>query len=130
MNYARKRTRPKMGLRTSDRVRSDGHLAWLRNTRECLAAVGRDPCGGKMHAHHVRHANNAGTALKPPDSDAVPLCDFHHRRLHDGGVDWFQKFYGVDLDKAKDDCWHESPHRRKHEAANTPRPTPTVEIED
>ena len=113
MTYSRKRIRPKMNVRVSDRIRSESHLSWLRKTRECLAAVGRDPCSGKMHAHHVRHASNSGTALKPPDSDAVALCDFHHKRLHDGGVKWFQEFYGVDLDKAKDECWRDSPHGKK-----------------
>jgi hypothetical protein len=109
----KRRKHEPMGIRVSERIRSDGHLAWVRS-RRCLAD-GWEPCDRKMHAHHVRTAVNAGTGVKPPDSATIPLCSLHHRFLHDRGVDWFERTYSVDLKAEAERHWRESPHHIKHE---------------
>lgn len=110
----RARTRPKMGVRQSTRISSPSHLAWVR-TRACLGTGGPEECLGKMEAHHVRHAHNAGTGLKPGDDAAVPLCALHHKILHDAGHLSFQRDYVCNLDKAAAEHWKASPHRYKAE---------------
>jgi hypothetical protein len=35
--------------------------------------------------------------LKPSDKDVVPLCRYHHDKLHQAGVQTFQRDYGVNL---------------------------------
>lgn len=69
------------------------HLSWIRRQPCCVPDCGLIP----IHAHHVRAAATAGTALKPSDRDTVPLCYFHHAELHRRGVETFQAEHGVDL---------------------------------
>lgn len=109
----KRRTRPKMGVRVSERIRCSGHLAWTRGNR-CL--VENAECSGNMEAHHVRENGNAGTGLKPGDDDVVALCAFHHRQLHTVGAVTFQAKHRCDLDKAAAANWQLSPHGRRYRA--------------
>jgi hypothetical protein len=70
------------------------HLQWVRAQECCVPGCKVQT----IHAHHIRTSANSGTALTPPDQWAVPLCFFHHRRLHYVGQETFQKVYGVDLE--------------------------------
>lgn len=107
----KRRTRPKMGVRVRERIRCSGHLAWTRGNR-CL--VENAECSGNMEAHHVRENGNAGTGLKPGDDAVVPLCGFHHARLHSWGATTFQREYRVDLDKTAAELWSVSPHGKRY----------------
>lgn len=111
----KRRVRPKMGVRKSDRIRSSQHLAWTRGNR-CL--VDNAECFGGMEAHHVRENGNAGTGLKPGDDDAVALCAYHHAELHRIGAHTFQRRHACDLDKAAAQNWKDSPHGIKWRADN------------
>ena len=113
--FPKRRVREPMNVRQSGVIRCPSHLGWLRNTRECLASSSA-ACSGRMEAHHVRENGNAGTGIKPPDSDAVPLCAHHHRQLHNVGSKTFEAMHGVDLDKTAAACWRESPHGVKFRA--------------
>ena len=115
MALPKRRKAAPMGVRVSDRVRSPGHLSWLRGFT-CLA-FGRDPdgCEGPIEAHHVSEDGNAGTGIKAPDSDAVPLCATHHALGHAIGWGTFAGRYGVDLLAAAARFWRISPHRKKWE---------------
>lgn len=86
------------------------HRAWIKR-QNCLCH-GLE-CGGIMHPHHVRSAANAGTGLKPDDMWCVPLCAFHHEKLHREGVETFQEWYRTNLAEAAQALWQRSPHRRK-----------------
>ena len=73
------------------------HLQWLRGF-ECVA-MREDPygCDGRIIAHHVREGSHAGTARKPPDDRTVPLCDAHHKWLHDHGEKQFDRKHNMNL---------------------------------
>lgn len=103
-----------MNVRTPDRIHCPGHLAWIRNTRRCLADS--PDCQGGMEAHHVRENGNAGTGLKPGDDDAVPLCAFHHHELHTIGAKTFEARHKVDLDGSAAIGWRDSPHGVRYRA--------------
>ncbi len=78
------------------------HLEWVR-THRCLV----DGCGERNTvAHHVRHGfpssvpswQRGGTGRKPHDKFTVPLCDAHHKELHNRGAKTFERDHGhIDL---------------------------------
>ncbi len=47
--------------------------------------------------HHERRGTGGGTALKPPGTSAVNLCQRHHVIGHAIGWETFEKRFGVDL---------------------------------
>ena len=72
---------------------STAHLNWLRQ-QTCVVPK----CFGEpVHPHHVRTAATAGTGMKPPDEQSVPMCLRHHRELHERGNRTFEARYAVDL---------------------------------
>lgn len=60
--------------------RRDPH--WLEHVRSLRCTLCGHPGG---EAHHVRIPGYCGTALKPPDCLAVPICRACHQRLHTEG---------------------------------------------
>ncbi len=56
-------------------------------------------CSGEIHNHHTK---NGGRGRKADAKTIVPLCEFHHRKLHDLGRRAFEELYGdyADLDWA------------------------------
>jgi len=58
------------------RVRCKDHLRYVAS-QPCVIC-GRTP----SHAHHVRHAQPRGLALKVSDEFTVPLCAIHHDEIH------------------------------------------------
>jgi hypothetical protein len=74
-------------------MRSAAHLEWVRSLK-CTVPNCRDI---DRQAHHVRDAREAGTAIKPGDEWAVPLCYPHHHELHQHGRRSFERKYKVDL---------------------------------
>jgi hypothetical protein len=77
-----------------DDRKNPAHLGWLR-TLPCT--VKGWPCSKEIHAHHIRTAATAGTGIKPPDADAVPLCSTHHDEGHRHGWETFQNKYQINL---------------------------------
>jgi hypothetical protein len=69
------------------RVRNREHLRFVA-ALPCLVC-GRTP----GHAHHIRFAQPRAMAAKPGDQWVVPLCNTHHRALHDAGDEqaWWQE---------------------------------------
>lgn len=70
------------------------HLNWIRSLP---CTVGARRCGSITHAHHVRVGSGGGTAKKPADEWAVPLCPFHHNEGHTVGWSTFEAKYHVNL---------------------------------
>ncbi len=62
------------------------------------------------HAHHVRAGTGGGTAMKPPDRWAVPLCPAHHSEGHTGGWITFERKYSVTLRAVAEALASQSPH--------------------
>ena len=84
-------------LRSKERLR---HVA----KQPCLIC-GRSPC----HAHHLRHAQPRGMALKVSDEFTVPLCAIHHDEIHRTTTEntwWLER--GVDPLAVAAALWRES----------------------
>lgn len=84
------------------------HLAWLRT----LACAVPGCQGGAVEAAHVRRGGNGGTALKPSDRRAIPLCAEHHRRQHAIGEAAFERETGIDMGAIAEVLDEASPLRR------------------
>lgn len=118
MNYLpKRRKRERMGVRTPERVRSDGHIQWVRG-HNCLVYAhpkGRQDCEGKVQAHHVRTRGAGGG-----DEQVVPLCVIHHAQLDSPG--WsskrFEEVYGLNMAKIAAELWLSSPHGVRYRLAH------------
>ena len=84
------------------RVRDSEHLAHVA-TLACLVC-GRAP----SQAHHLRFAQPRALASKVSDEWVVPLCNLHHRALHDteNEEEWW-KTQGVDAQHEAERLWKE-----------------------
>jgi hypothetical protein len=70
------------------RLRDPDHLVFVA-AKPCLIC-GRQPA----HAHHLAFAQPKALGRKVSDEFAVPLCNLHHRELHDRGDErawWVEK---------------------------------------
>jgi hypothetical protein len=74
-------------------VRDAAHLRFIRS-QPCIVAA---QCAGPVQAHHVRTGTNGGTSLKPSDIWCVPVCNKHHREIHDNGQATFAAAHRLDL---------------------------------
>jgi DNA recombination protein Rad52 len=85
------------------RVRSKEHLRFV-STQPCVVC-GRSPA----HAHHIRHAQPRGLALKVSDEFTVPLCAIHHSENHATGDErrWWQE-RNIDPLTVASDLWRQS----------------------
>lgn len=88
------------------------HRAWIRQ-QPCIA---EGMCGGQMHAHHVRNAANSGTGTKPEDRFCVPVCAYHHDRIHNWGAETFEGAYKVNLMAEAEKLAARSPALRRSKA--------------
>jgi hypothetical protein len=94
------------------RLRDEEHLAFVA-TLPCLVCA-RTP----SQAHHLRFAQPRALGRKVSDEWVVPLCNLHHRALHDGGNEeawWAQQ--GIDAVSESEHLWQER-------LAPAPLPTP------
>jgi hypothetical protein len=70
------------------RMRDPDHLAFVA-AKPCLICA-RTPA----HAHHLTFAQPRALGRKASDEFAIPLCNLHHRELHDRGDErawWVEK---------------------------------------
>jgi len=84
------------------RLRDEEHLAFVA-TLPCLVCA-RTP----SQAHHLRFAQLRALGRKVSDEWVVPLCNLHHRALHDGGNEelwWAQQ--GIDAVPEAERLWQE-----------------------
>jgi len=86
-NGSRSKDKSTLTIAEPKRIRSKEHLRFVAS-QPCLIC-GRTPA----HAHHVRHAQPRGLALKVSDEFAVPLCAIHHSENHATGDErrWWQE---------------------------------------
>ena len=82
------------------RVRDKDHLKFVASL-PCVVCA-RTPA----QAHHIRHAQPRATGSKVSDEWTVPLCNIHHRALHDAGDEegWWSSFDIDPLEEA-DRLW-------------------------
>jgi len=84
------------------RVRDEEHLE--RVARLPCLVCGRAP----SHAHHLRFAQLRALGSKVSDEWVVPLCNLHHRGLHDDGDEeaWWRE-QGIDAHAEAERLWRE-----------------------
>lgn len=98
---------PKPGV--AKRIRSPGHLAWVRGHACCVPG-----CGGRpIEAAHVRTGTDGGTGIKPGDQWTISLCQFHHQAQHRHGEPYFESLVGIDMKALAREFAAKSPHRKK-----------------
>ena len=118
MTHLKRRKRPRMGVRQSDRINCPGHRKFVRGFECCAKDRGPYRCEGPMDAHHSTTRGAGGG-----DETVVPLCRLHHSLLDSPG--WsqpkFEAVHGLDFTEIASDLWRKSHHRiaweRKQEAA-------------
>lgn len=78
------------------RVQDKKYLKWMK-AHLCLMwnpwAKDRH-CQGQVISHHI---STGGMGTKCSDYETVPLCNEHHREIHDKGKKIFQAKYELDL---------------------------------
>ncbi len=110
----KKRTRPKMGVRQDETIRSPAHLAFVRSF-ECAVAHNLG-CEGPIQAAHLRKGTTGGALSKKPDDCwCVPLCLGHHASQHGLGERSFERKHNIDLRALAEELWRRSPARLKME---------------
>jgi len=79
------------------RVRDKDHLKFVASL-PCVVCA-RTPA----QAHHIRYAQPRAMSSKVSDEWTVPLCNIHHRALHDSGneEDWWSVFEINPLEEAE-----------------------------
>ncbi len=87
-------------IATPRRVRDSDHLEYVA-TFPCLVC-GRAP----SQAHHLRFAQPRALGSKVSDEWVVPLCNLHHRALHDTGNEeaWW-KAHNIDASAEAERLW-------------------------
>lgn len=113
--YLKRRKPKKMGAVKPDApIRSPSHLKWVRGHEcACPDCASRVYFEGKIEAAHVRTGTNGGTAQKPGDDWAIPLCSLHHRRQHEIGEAAFEKMHRINMKQIAQSLADRSPHLRK-----------------
>jgi len=99
-----------LAIGTPRRIRDEEHLQMVA-TQPCLVC-GRTP----SQAHHLRFAQLRALGSKVSDEWVVPLCNLHHRALHDAGNEeaWWRE-QGIDARVEAGRLWRE--HRTPTEIA-------------
>ena len=90
-----------LAIATPRRIRDTEHLEYVA-TLPCLVC-GRAP----SQAHHIRFAQPRALGSKVSDEWVVPLCNLHHRALHDCGAEetWW-KAHDIDAIREAERLWH------------------------
>jgi hypothetical protein len=116
MNFPLKRRKFKVeSLRESAMIRSAGHLTFVRGFVCSVSNTHGHECQGKIEAAHVRIGTDGGTALKPSDCWAIPLCASHHAEQHRIGERSFETKYKISMKAIAEKLWRVSSHRLKYE---------------
>jgi len=91
-----------LSIGTPRRIRDQEHLERVA-ILPCLLC-GRAP----SHAHHLRFAQLRALGSKVSDEWVVPLCNLHHRALHDAGNEekWWRE-QGIDALAEAERMWRE-----------------------
>ena len=91
------------------RIRSPGHLAWVRAHACCIPGCELRP----IEAAHVRVGTGGGMGIKPGDDWTISLCAEHHREQHQRSEQYLERLYGIDMKALAREFAAKSPHRGK-----------------
>jgi DNA recombination protein Rad52 len=98
-----------LAIAAPKRIRDSEHLESV-GTLPCLVC-GRAP----SQAHHLRFAQPRALGSKVSDEWVVPLCNLHHRALHDmGNEEMWWKAHNIDASAEAEQLW-----RARQSAAGT-----------
>lgn len=96
-----------------DRIRSERHLAWVRQQPCCVPGCG---IRHNIQAHHALSGPDPkARSEKAGDNWATPLCIRHHHELHHNGAEqaWAAS-YGFDIVATAAEFWRRSPASKGH----------------
>ena len=82
--------RERWPMKKPKREQDKKYLEWMR----LQACIVTEPCSVLVVAHHI---SAGGMGTKCSDYETVPLCNEHHREIHDKGKKTFQAKYSIDL---------------------------------
>lgn len=87
------------------RYQDKEYLKWIVRTKPCMICkAGFITHGGPIQAHHLLKPESKmrGFGLRANDYECVPLCMYHHQKLHTkfGDETKFLKNYGFKEDAA------------------------------
>lgn len=89
------------------RVRSPGHLKWVRDHACCVPG-----CDGRpIEAAHVRTGTDGGIGLKTGDHWTISLCQKHHAQQHTWGEQSFESMHAIDMKALAREFAAKSPFR-------------------
>jgi hypothetical protein len=107
---------PPRGRAKAKRYTNREHLSWLHDWSCIIADLGE--CDGPVVVHHLLQpwVGTRGTGRKCDDRNCIPICDGHHKELHDpfGRDDTFfeAKVGRPDLGREyARNLWENSPHK-------------------
>jgi hypothetical protein len=104
MTHLARRKPPRSGIkRNTTRIECQAHLQFVRGF-ECVGkAKEPDKCTGKIQAHHVISRGAGGG-----DDETVPMCVYHHERVHKGRAS-FEALHGINMKAIAEDLAKRSP---------------------
>lgn len=86
----------------SKRLKNKKHLMYVTTLPCFIQQAGFYTCNGPIQAHHLLKPSDGkrGMSLKAGDDQAIPLCMYHHAKLHTKFGDEFKFFeaYGYPKD--------------------------------
>ena len=107
----RNKSNSRMGTREgTGPLRCAPHLQWIRGFKCC---VDNAECAGSIQAAHVRTGTDGSMGKKPGDDWAISLCAYHHMLQHQGGEEWFERAYKIDMQALAIEFAAASPALRK-----------------
>lgn len=96
---------PKKNAKRKAKRAADDHTygSFYRYVKTLPCAVGGegDPCFGEIHGHHVKSVGAGGRDA----ANLAPLCERHHRMIHDIGPKAFDARFFNDLKLYADAIW-------------------------
>ena len=97
-------------LKANNRIKSKGHLKFVSKYKCALDEFADFECNGVIQSHHLLKPYDGvrGMGMKASDNNAVPLCQFHHHKLHfvKGNEDKFWVDYGLTEDFGREIAKH------------------------
>lgn len=91
-----------MFIPKTKKIKNKKYLIYVASKQCALELLSHDWCQGAVQAHHLLkpYDGKRGMGMKAGDNNCIPLCQFHHAKLHDskGNEDEYWRMFGLDTD--------------------------------
>lgn len=105
--------------KANNRIKSKRHLEFVAQHRCSLDEFAFYECNGVIQAHHLLKPYDGfrGMGMKATDNNAIPLCQYHHHKLHfvKGNEDRFWLEYNLSEEFGREvakHLWDISPYNK------------------